>query len=271
MSVPEKVIREELSGVMDRFTGAMNHLAAVYSERRNRQRDIYWLALQTAKEHGAMVLHSRIMLKKAWEMEPLASIRKSNQDCYEEAEHYHGYREILNWYLEGQPCDVPEMWGYGDFALGGGAGPALKQALWPEHYGYIQMAQQLARDTSSAWVKEVIASNREGAAVAFHYAMSKLPANDEYMTRIVQHEKLVAEDELHHGPEMIEELAKAEPSQADLDQATSKIESLRIQELRQRNEQFMQVLSPGDLQQLEQDFVGRRVQPVPLFSGMAVA
>src|SRR3954469_25665679 len=106
MPVSEKMIREELSALMDRFTGAVTRLASAYAERRNRQRDIYWLALQTAKEHGAMVLHSRVMLKKAWEMEPLASVRKSNQDCYEEAEHYLGYREILNWYLQAQPCDM---------------------------------------------------------------------------------------------------------------------------------------------------------------------
>ena len=259
-------VREELAGLMDSFTGAMNRVVTAYAERRNRNRDIYWLAVQTAKEYGAIRSHIRIMLEKAKEMQTLDSIRKSSNDAYEEAEHYYGYRTILDWYLAGQPCPVPEWWGYGDFGEAFNAGPELKQSLWPEHHGYVEMARRLSAETRSPWVGQVIRSNREGAAVSFHYVLSKLPATDEYMRRVTAHERAVAEDELHHGPELIEKLARAVQSEAEVAEAVQKLPELRVQEMRQRNEQFLHALNPGEFAAVEKDFRQKRVEPITLFS-----
>lgn len=269
MSLAEKQVLGELAGLMDRFAGAMHRVVRAYGERRNRERDIYWLALQTTKEFGAMVLHSQFMIRKARAMEPLDSIHKSSEDSWEEAEHYYGYRRILDWYLQGEPCAVTEWWGYGDTAVPSGPGPGIKQSLWPEHYGYFVLAQRLANEATSPWVRDVISSNREGAAVAFHHAMSQLPPSDEFMRRIVLHEQGVAHDELHHGPELLQELARSVPSEEALEDAKQRITQLRIQELRQRNEQFMHVLTPAELSQIEQDFTEQRVEPVALFAGAA--
>ena len=259
-------VREELAGLMDSFTGAMNRVVTAYAERRNRDRDIYWLALQTTKEYGAIRSHIRIMMQKAKEMQPLDSIRKSSNDAYEEAEHYHGYRTILDWVLGGQPCPVPEWWGYGDFGEAFDTGPEMKQSLWPEHYGYVEMARRLSAEARSPWVEAVIRSNREGAAVSFHYVLSKLPATDEYMKRVTQHERSVAEDELHHGPELIEKLARQVQSEADVAEVVEKLTQLRVQELRQRNEQFMHPLSPAEFAAVESDFRQKRMEPITLFS-----
>ena len=271
MSITARTVQGELAGLMDSFTGAINRVGLAYAERRNRERDIHWLALQTAKEFGAMVLHSRIMIRKAREMDSLESIRKSSTDSYEEAEHYWGYRTILDWYLKGQPCEVPEMWGYGDFHEAGGPGPGLKQSLWPEHCGYIDLARRLAAECRSPWAQQVIRSNREGAAVCFHYVLSKLPATDEFMQRVTRHERSVAEDELHHGPELIEELSRTIQSAEELEEAIGKLTILRMQELRQRNEQFLHPLTPAELAELERDFRQKKVEPIPLFSaGVAI-
>ena len=259
-------VREELAGLMDLFTGAMNRVVTAYAERRNRDRDIYWLALQAAKEYGAIGTHFRIMMQKAKDMQPLQSIRKSSEDAYEEVEHYYGYRKILDWYLDGQPCPVPDWWDYGDFGEAFNAGPAMKQSLWPEHYGYVEMARRLSAEARSPWVEQVIRSNREGAAVSFHYVFSKLPATDEYMKRVTQHEHSVAEDELHHGPELIEKLARQVQSEAEVAEAVARLTDLRVQELRQRNEQFMNPLSPAEFAALESDFRQKRVEPITLFS-----
>ena len=266
-----KRVREELAGLMDIYTGAVHRVALAYAERRNRERDIHWLALQAAKEYGAMLFHSRLMWRKAKEMEPLESIRKSSVDSFEEAEHYWGYREILDWYLDGKPCEVPQMWGYGDFPDAGGPGPGVNKSLWPEHYGYLDMAQRHARAARSSWVSEVVSSNRDGAAVAFHAAMSKLPVTDEFAERFTRHERTVARDELHHGPELIQELAKTVPSLDDLEEAKQKIAEMRVQELRQRNEQFLHPMTAAELGQLEQDFRHMRIEPIPVFSEGAIA
>ncbi|MBI2820069.1 MAG: hypothetical protein HYX73_08825 [Acidobacteria bacterium] len=266
MQLTAKSVQEEIAGLMDSYTGAISRVITAYSERRNRDRDINWLALQATKEYGAMVYHARVMFRKAKDMESLESIRKSSEDSFEEAEHYWGLMKILDWYLDGKPCEVREMWGYGDFTEALGPGPGMNKSLWPESHGYFELAQQQMQQTRSNWVRQVIAANIEGAAVAFHYLMSRLPATDEYMRRIVEHERSIAKDELHHGPEMIEELAKIVQSREEVEEAKQKLTDLRVRELRQRNEQFLHPLTPAEINQLEEDFLQRRVEPISLFS-----
>jgi hypothetical protein len=271
MAINPEIAQQKLAGVMDRYAGAVTRVAEAYAKNRNRERDIYWLALQMTKEFGAMVSYSRKIVSRARAMEPIEFIRKASQDSYEEAEHYVGYRKVLEWYLDGKPCEVPEMWGYGDFAEVGGPGPGMKRSLWPEHHDYVALAKRSSEESKSDWVRQVIVANREGAAVAFHHAMTNLPANDEYMKRIVEHEKDVARDELYHGAELIKELAQTVPSEEALNEALARIADLRVQELRQRNEQFMHPLDKAGMDQLEQDFRAGRTEAVPLFSAMEAA
>ena len=112
----------------------------------------------------------------------------------------------------------------------------------------------------------MIATNIEGAAVGFHYVMTKLTVTDEFTERFIRHERTVVQDELHHGPELIQELAKTLESQEELEEAKQKVTELRVQELRQRNEQFLHPLTEAEMNQLEQDFRQRRIEPIPLFS-----
>lgn len=269
MRLSEENVREELSHLMDLYTGAMSRVIQAYAQRRTRERDINWVALQATKEYGAMKIHSWAMFRKAKEMDTLQNIRKSCEDSFEEAEHYWGLMKILDWYLQGKPCEVAEMWGYGDFTEVNGPGPGMKASLWPESQKYFAKSQEMMQATSSDWVREVISCNVEGAAVAFHYLLSELPATDEFMKRVVEHERSIADDERHHGPQMIRLLAKTVKSEAELDEAEQKIIELRVQELRQRNEQFLHPLSPAEMQQLEEDFRAKRIEPISLFSAVA--
>jgi hypothetical protein len=262
-----EVALQRLTDVMDHFAGAMMRVVNAYAESRNPQRDAHWLALQMTKEFGAMVAYSRKIVETTRKMEPLKTIRKACQDCYEEAEHYVGYRLIFDWYEEGKAYPVPDMWGYGDFG-DFAPGPEMKQSLWPEHHGYVAMAKRFSEEASSPWVRDVIYANREGAAVAFHHAMTLLPAADEFAKRVIAHEREVARDELYHGPQLLRELARTVPSEAELEEAVAKITELRVQELRQRNEQFLHPLDPAAVAQLESDFRAMRSECVPIFSTM---
>lgn len=266
-AVSAEVALERLTGVMDHFAGAMTQLVNAYADARNPERDMYWLALQMTKEYGAMVAYSRKIVETTRKMEPLKAIRKACQDCYEEAEHYVGYRLIFDWYEPGKAYPVPQMWGYGDFG-DFAPGPEMKESLWPEHHGYVAMAKRLSEETASPWVRDVIYANREGAAVAFHHAMSQLPATDEFAKRVIAHEREVARDELYHGPQLLRELARTVPSEAELEEALAKITDLRVQELRQRNEQFLHPLDPTAMAQLEAEFRALRSERVPIFSTM---
>jgi hypothetical protein len=260
-----EVAFKELTDVMDRFAGAMAHVVRAYSHQRNPERDAHWLTLQMTKEFGAMVAYSRKIVETAGKMEPLKTIRKACQDCYEEAEHYVGYRLIFDWYEVGKACEIPEMWGYGDFG-DFAPGPGMKRSLWPEHYGYVAMARSLSEETASAWVRDVVYANREGAAVAFHHAMSQLPSTDEFAKRVIAHEREVARDELFHGPQLLRELARACPSEEELEEAVAKVTALRVQELRQRNEQFLHPLDETAMSALERDFREGTGECIPIFS-----
>jgi len=265
----EKAVQDELIAMIERYAGGAQRVARAYFERRNRERDIHWLALQAAKEYGAMVYHAGAMMRKTKALDSPQSIRKSNQDALEESEHFCGYMRILNWRLDGQPCEVPEMWGYGDISDTFGPGPGMKESLWPEHYRYFELGQRLTNSAPSGWQGQVILSNREGAAVGFHYVMSKLPAADEYLKRLTDHERSVAEDELHHGSEVIPELARTMPSEEELEEARRKVTDIHVQELRQRNEQFLHPLSEAEMKALEADFRSGRIEPVALFAAVA--
>ncbi|MBI3934732.1 MAG: hypothetical protein HY316_08550 [Acidobacteria bacterium] len=266
MEFQDKFVQQELEGLIGRYAGAAKRVAMAYASRRTRERDINFLALQATKEYGAMVYHSGAMWRKAKALDSIKNIRKSSQDSYEESEHFLGYMIILDWCLNGEPCSVPEMWGYGDISDAFGAGPGMKESLWPEHYRYFAMGEQLAREAHSDWMRQVILTNREGAAVGFHYVMGQLPVTDEFMKRLTEHERSVAEDELHHGSEMIPELVRTFASLDELAVAKRHVTDIHIQELRQRNEQFLHPLTPAEMQQLEDDFRQDRIEPIPFYT-----
>ena len=163
------------------------------------------------------------------------------------------------------------MWDYGDISETFGPGPRMKQSLWPEHYRYFEMGERLCREARSDWIRKAILANREGAAVGFHYVMSKLLVADEFSRRIAAHERSVAEDELHHGSEIIPELARTLPAPDHWEEAKRLVADVHVQEMRQRNEQFLHVLSPEEMKQLENDFRNSRIEPIPIFSLTAIS
>jgi hypothetical protein len=195
-------------------------------------------------------------------MESLQSIAKQHTTVTRKPNTI-GYHKILEWYLSGEPRPVAEMWSYGDFAEWR-PGPGMKRSLWPDHHDYVALAKKLTDETRSAWVRDVIFANREGTAVAFHHAMSKLSPIDEYVRRAIEHEKEVARDELYHGPKLIRSLARIVPSEVESEEAVRKITELRVQKLRQRNEQFRHPLCKGGDGTTRAPFA----RTVPLFSAM---
>jgi hypothetical protein len=70
---------------------------------------------------------------------------------------------------------------------------------------------------------------------------------------------------------LIRELAQTVPSEAELEEAVRKVTDLRVQELRQRNEQFMHPLSKAEMERLERAFRESHTEAIPLFSAMEVS
>lgn len=267
MAVTSDQVREGILEIMDRCAAAMKQVVDAYVAHRTRERDINWLALQAAKEYTAVHVHGRRLLGPT---EPLASaqeVQKALKIAAEEVEHYAAYMEVLNWYLEGQPCPVKDWKRYGNPAAYewrfGGSFEDTK-ALWPSSYTYYTTRIRVCKE-SSPWGTAAILACGEGGAVGWHHRMSQLDPGDPFFARIVPIEKNIAADELYHGPETIARLAITPPSEQEFEEVKKRIELGRAWELRQRNEQFLHPLNETEMKAIEGDFVNNRTEPLTLF------
>ncbi|MBI3092608.1 MAG: hypothetical protein HYY96_18265 [Candidatus Tectomicrobia bacterium] len=264
--VDSERVREEIISILDTYTAAVCKVTEAYAGRRTKERDINWLALQAAKEYGAARVHAGIMLDKAKAMAALEDIEKSHGDAFEEVEHYHGYMKVLAWLLQGEPIPVPDFWGYGDFqAPTFLPGPGLRRERWPWNHAFFSTGMDYLLHASSPWIRRAMITSIEGAAVGFHYAMSRLPRSDGLLERIHVLEQSVVDDELHHGPEVIDEIAAEPPREAVFNEALEKIWHLRELELYQRNEQFLQPMTEDEVRDLARAMRAKAIAPVDLY------
>jgi len=107
-------------------------------------------------------------------------------------------------------------------------------------------------------------TGNKGAAVGFHYVMSRIPVTDEFSRRITAHERTVTETEMHHGSEVIPELARTFTSQKALEEVKRRVTDIHVQELLQLNEQCLHPLSAQKMRRLEEDLCQNRIEPIPL-------
>lgn len=264
-------LRDKFLEVMDLGVAAMSKVVVAYRERRTRERDINWLALQAGKEYGAAVQHSRSRLGRVPGGSP-KEIIKCLSDSIEEMEHYEGYMEVLNWYLKGEPCPVTDMYEYCSIEAYRhyGYGPyELVKDRWPYHSEFFSGWQNLANE-GSAWSKGMLVACREGGGADFHYLMSQISPDDEFLRRIAHVEKKIAEEELHHGPELIDRLCRESPSEEEIASTLERVTRLRIMAMRERNEQFLSPLSSREMSQIEADFMAKRFEPMTVFRAAAL-
>lgn len=270
MALSQQRIQEEILLIMDRSAAAMKQVVDAYVSTRTRERDIHWLALQSAKEYTAAHVHARRLLGPTAPLAGAEEVKKALKDASEEVEHYAAYMEVLNWLLDGQPCPVKEYERYGnpasyEWRFSGSFEET--RALWPCSYAYYTTRERLCRE-SSEWGTRAILACGEGGAVGWHYTMSQLPPTDEFLRRITPIEKEIVADELYHGPETIARLARTPPAEEEFAEVKKKIKQVRSLELRQRNEQFLHPLNEDRMRAIEQDFLEDRTNPLTLFRGV---
>lgn len=271
LSAEQQQAKEELLLILDRGAAAMQQVVLAYAAARTWQRDVSWLALQAGKEYGAIVMHARRCLGPT-PHGSCAELRKSLQDALEEAEHYEAYLELLTWRLEGKPCPIADMYEYCPpkaYALLGYGDYRQTRERWPHNYACFTERATLC-DASSAWGAALIRACGEGGAVSWHWAQSQIPPSDEYSRRLVEIERGISADELHHGPETIHALLRDMPSRQEFDLVRERIKRVRLLELWQRNEQYLHPLSDEALRALEADFYAERLEPVALFRAAAL-
>jgi hypothetical protein len=265
-------IEREILRILEQGAAAMRKIVDAYVAQRTPERDRNWICLQMAKEFGAIALHTdRVKLaieagKSPREVDDLVETVK------EEVAHYQGYRQVLN-RLVGEDAElpVPDMYEYLLMDVrrdGMHFHPVMARSAgrWPENRRYVQMAMDAFR-ALDRWSAAVVAATFEGGAAGWHWAMSQMPAQDEFLKGAAQVQRGIALDELHHGPEEIRGLMAQyrEDMNLDLPALFRTLREMRYQEARQRNEQFLHPLGEAEMEALRRELLEDTIEPLALY------
>jgi len=264
-------LRLELIRILDQNTAAVQRVVDSYLAKRTPERDVYWLAIQTGKEFGAISLQYQRAADALRFRNAAAEVPRLVHAIREEIDHYEGYLKILRATARG---DVPveNMYAYVLMRVENGRidmDPAMKacRSLWPDNYRYFERTLEVFAELSP-WGARAVASQFEGGAVSWHWAMSELPHRDSFLRSVSELEKTIVADELHHGPEEIQEVVATfdERGAAEVERVFAAIRELRYLEVRQRNEQFLHPMSEAEVQEIGAALTSGSIEPVPLFS-----
>lgn len=265
-------IEREILRILEQGAAAMRRVIDAYLAARTPERDRNWICLQMGKEFGAVAMHTdRVKLaieagKSPREVDAIVETVK------EEVAHYQGYRQVLNRLL-GKDAELPiaDMYEYLLMEVrrdGLGFHPVMTKhpERWPENRKYVQMALDSFRELHP-WAAGVVAATFEGGAAGWHWAMSQLPPDDDFLRSAAQVQRGIALDELHHGPEEIRGLMAQyrEDLGVDLPGLFRTLREMRYQEARQRNEQFLHPLSEAEMEALRRELLDDSIEPLPLY------
>lgn len=272
----EQITRQTLH-IMSQGASAQQRVVDAYLAKRNRDRDINWVVIQAAREYGATNMYAdraRLALGTGIgvrEADRFAVIMK------EELDHYRAYMNLLDLTLgKGQEPPEPESFHYlnVEFAATGagfhGASGDIVARKWPEHHRFITLWMKIY-NTLPKWTSRLLMTQGEGGSVGWHWCMSNLPGNDEFLRLAAKLEKTVVEDEIFHGPEEIKELAASfDPAQAlPWDETIKLAREMRYLDVRERNEQFLYPLGEAELEDIRRAIFEDTLAPSNIYDAVA--
>ena len=269
-------IEKEILHIMAQGAAAIKQVVDAYREQRTPERDIHWLSLQMAKEYAAIALHIDHSKMSIGAGVDGRGMEKHAETVKEELDHFRSYKNLLDKTI-GKDTEIPVDGIYRYFLADVGPdGVRMNAAMheakdkWPENYAFIERFFELL-NTLPSWSAQVISAQGEGGAAGWHWAMSLLPPDDEFLAMAARIERTVSEDELHHGPEEIRRLASSyDPQQSiPLEELFQIMRELRYLEVRERNEQFLHPLSEDQLEAIRRDIMSGSLQPADLYDKVA--
>ena len=263
--------------IMSQGASAQQHVVNAYLAKRNRERDINWVVIQAAREYGAtnmyadrarLALGTGINVRQA---DHYAGIMK------EELDHYRAYMNLLDLTL-GKGKEPPDSDSFHylnvEFTARGagfhGESGAIVARKWPEHHRFITLWMKIY-NTLPKWTSRLLMTQGEGGSVGWHWCMSNLPGNDEFLRLAAKLEKTVVEDEIFHGPEEIKELAASfDPAQAlPWDETLNLAREMRYLDVRERNEQFMYPLGETELEDIRRAIFEDTLAPSDIYAAVS--
>ena len=272
----DQIARQTLH-IMSQGASAQQHVVNAYMAKRNRDRDINWVVIQAAREYGATNMYAdraRLALGTGIgvrEADRFAGIMK------EELDHYRAYMNLLDLTLgKGKEPPEPESFHYlnVEFTAQGagfhGASGDIVARKWPEHHRFITLWMKIY-NTLPKWTSRLLMTQGEGGSVGWHWCMSNLPGNDEFLRLAAKLEKTVVEDEIFHGPEEIKELAASfDPAQAlPWDETVNLAREMRYLDVRERNEQFLYPLGEAELEDIRRAIFEDTLAPSDIYAAVA--
>jgi hypothetical protein len=260
--------------ILDQGTTALKRVVEAYEANRTPERDVHWLALQAGKEFGAITLQqarANALLAQGAGVGPVSDMCRAIE---EEAEHYAAYVSVLTSLTDPGTQPVEGMYDYVRVREIDNGRVVLHENMlergpkqFPANHRYFVETLE-AMEKLSPWGREAVMAQWEGGAVGWHWAMSQLSPVDGYTAAVSELEKMIADDEIHHGPEGLAPLADSfsQDQAAEADEVFRLIRHFRRLEVLQRNEQFLYPLTEEDAEALGQSIVDDSIEPTPLFA-----
>lgn len=261
-------IRAELIEIANMGTAALVKMVDVYYRHRTPERDLYWLSLQCSKEYFAIDRQNKRFKDLVAAGAPIEEVAHAHEAMIEEVNHYYGYKQIMDWLLDGKPNPIENWMLYGDFGYWWLHGPKEEiKKYWPHNWNFQNTVYEVI-SSSHPWTGQIVAAFVEGGAAGWHWAMSRLPQDDEFLRRVTECEAMVAGDELYHGPETVVRLANECPSEAEYQKAKQAVLHIRGLEIWQRNEQYMHPLSDAEVQAMVDDLMAGKMENIGLYDAI---
>lgn len=270
------IVRDTLH-IMSQGASAQQRVVDAYMAKRNRERDINWVVIQAAREYGATNMYAdraRLALADG------IGVRQADRFAVimkEELDHYRAYMNLLDLTL-GKGAEPPDGEAFHylnvqftdrgvSFHADSGAIVARK---WPEHHRFISLWMKIYNELPK-WTSRLLMTQGEGGSVGWHWCMSNLPGNDEFLRLAAKLEKTVVEDEIFHGPEEIKELAASfDPANAlPWDETLNLAREMRYLDVRERNEQFQYPLTEAELEDIRRAIFEDTLAPSDIYAAVA--
>lgn len=276
MSTTNQEIHQQITNILDQGAAAVKHVIDAYLENRTSERDMNWLCLQMAKEFGAVIIHTDNAREAIRNGADGREMDEYFETVKEEVAHYQAYYNLLNRTIgKDSEIPVPDIYRYlvtkvEDGKLAPDSAMLEMKSRWPEHHGYMACRGDYVK-TQHPWVAKIFGATMEGGAGGWHWCMSQVPQDDDFLTQVAKLQKGIAIDELEHGPEELAALC-AEYSDdfgIDLEELYKQLREHRYQEVRQRNEQFLYPLNEEQMEDIHQQLLGGTLKGFNLYSKAA--
>ena len=276
MSDQAQQIHRQIAGILDQGAEAVKQVVDAYLANRTPERDMNWLCIQMAKEFGAVIIHTDLAREAIRSGTDGRGMDEYFETIKEEIAHYQAYHNLLNRAIgEDTDIPVPDIYRYlitkmDDGKLTPDSVMMEMAERWPEHHKYMACAAPYVKD-QHPWVAKVFGATMEGAAGGWHWCMSQVPQNDDFLTQVARLQKGIAIDELEHGPQMLADLCKEYRDDFDieLEELYHQLREHRYQEVRQRNEQFLYPLNEEQLSAIHDQLLTNSLKGFNLYSRAA--